>query len=54
MALFIVMGKTSLGEGVGSPFPGFTVRSEGYNSLSKTSLANAGGLAGGLMFVRFP
>ena len=27
--------------------------SEGYNSLFKTSLANAGGLVGGLMFVHF-
>ena len=46
------IGEASLGRGRVFLSLG-VVHSEGYNSLFKTSLANAGGLAGGLMFVSF-
>ena len=47
------MERLPLFRGVGLLLLLFFVHSEGYNSLSKTSLANVGGLAGGLMFAHF-
>ena len=51
--IFVVIERLPLVRDLGLLSCFFFVLTEGYNSLFKTSLANAGGLAGGLMFVSF-